>query len=88
MVWDYGQAHLVHEGVFEAKITSLLAEAMDPHLASTEDLETVGYVLHFHEIRDVPRSINHPVVDLLVSGHRPDTQPNLHMHNLEDEERK
>ena len=34
---------------------------------SAEDLETMNCFLDFHEIRESPKKIQYPVVDLLVS---------------------
>ena len=47
----------------------LLAEDMDLYSASAEDLETVACFLHVQEMREEPRNIHQPVVNLLVSGH-------------------
>jgi len=39
------------------------------YLASGEERETVVCFLDFQEIREVPRSMQRPVVDRLVIGH-------------------
>lgn len=47
---------------------SQIATAMDLYLDSPKECETVCCFLDFHEIRDSPRKIQNPVIDLLVSG--------------------
>ena len=43
--------------------------AVDLYSDSAEDLDTTCYFLHFQEIKDSPRKIQKPDIDLLVSGH-------------------
>jgi len=43
---------------------------MDRYSASADDLETVTCFLLFHDMRDLPRNIQYPVIEHLVKGHR------------------
>ena len=51
------------------QMISALADDIARYSASAEDLDTVVCFLHFHEIRESPRNIHHPVVDRQESGH-------------------
>lgn len=52
-----------------SQVTSQVVRAIALYSASGEDLATTICFLLFHEIGDVPRSIQYPVLDLLEYGY-------------------
>ncbi|KAJ0859067.1 hypothetical protein HanRHA438_Chr13g0608231 [Helianthus annuus] len=54
---------------FTSHITSHKAAHIDLYSASAEDLDTTLCFLLFQEIKDFPRNIQNPVIDLLLSIH-------------------
>lgn len=56
---------------------------MDMYFASTYDLNIVGYILDFHDTRELPRNIQKPVTDLLMSKYFAQSKSHNHL-NLKE----
>ena len=56
---------------FRIQVISLETKAKDLYYASAEDLLTVFCLLAFQETKEFPKKIHKSVVDLLLSGHDP-----------------
>ncbi|KAJ0754024.1 hypothetical protein HanPI659440_Chr09g0342361 [Helianthus annuus] len=60
--------------IFANHIISQVAEHMARYSASAEDRETVFCFLLFHDTKELPRKMQKPVTDLLVSTHFPQSE--------------
>ncbi|KAK2451907.1 putative mitochondrial protein [Trifolium repens] len=67
---------------------SQIACARALYSASDDDLETTDCFLLFQLIREVPRKKHMPDVDLLVSGHAPQSESEKPLSFSEEEELK
>ncbi|MFS7909786.1 hypothetical protein Hanom_Chr02g00098591 [Helianthus anomalus] len=60
--------------MLRSHMISLVAAHIARYSASAEDLEMVDCFLLFHEIRELPKKTQKPVIDFLVFTHLPQSE--------------